>query len=62
MTTPDDLVVGLGGRQSCRQSPLDRFGLQEQAAAGQFARRPVEGDALVDGVVHAADDFVEQCA
>jgi hypothetical protein len=44
-----NLVVDLGGRQSCREVAGDRFGLQEQTAAGQPAGRPEEFDALVDG-------------
>jgi hypothetical protein len=41
----DDLVVGLGGRQRNRQDAVDGFGLQEQVAGGQFARRFGQGDA-----------------
>jgi hypothetical protein len=55
-----NLVVDLGGRQSCREVAGDRFGLQEKTAAGQFAGRSVEPDALVDGLVHAGDDLIER--
>ena len=56
-----NLVIDLGCRQPCREVTTDRFGLQEETAAGQFARRPVELDALIDALVDAGDDGIERC-
>jgi hypothetical protein len=58
----DDLVVGLGGGQGRRQGAVDRLGLQEQAAGGQFGGRRLQRDALLDAVLEAADDAVEHAA
>jgi hypothetical protein len=58
----DDLVVGLGGRQRTGQDAVDGFGLQEQTAGGQFARRAGQFDAVRHVVLGAGDDFVEQAA
>ncbi|KFB73406.1 MAG: hypothetical protein AW09_001338 [Candidatus Accumulibacter phosphatis] len=55
-----NLVVDLDRWQSRRQLAGNCFGLQEKAAAGQFAGRSMKRDAQVDGPVQAVDDLVER--
>ena len=55
-----DLVVDLGGWQALRQFCADRFGLQEQAAAGQFLGGAVEVDAFLDVDTVMGEHFVKR--
>ena len=58
----DDLVVGLAARQPRRQLAADRLRLQEQPPGGMTSVVRLQFDAVLDVVLGAAHDFVEEAA